>query len=103
MFDALAEFERELIVERNRAGLEAARVQGRLVGGPRLVTAAKLARALELRDDGQLSMGEIAKTIGVSRATLYRALARETADDCAVDLALMAREPRASTGACGSR
>jgi DNA invertase Pin-like site-specific DNA recombinase len=85
VFGALAEFERELIIERTRAGLEAARVQGRLVGGPRLVTAAKLTRARELRDEGRLSMGEIAKTIGVSRATLYRALARYSTNDGAVD------------------
>ncbi len=96
VFGALAEFERELIIERTRAGLEAARAQGRLVGGPRLVTPAKLVRARELRDDGQLSMGEVAKTIGVSRATLYRALARDTANDGAVDGHVMAPESRES-------
>lgn len=74
IFGALAEFERELIRERTRAGLAAARARGRLGGRPSLVSAEKLAAAEAMRAR-QHSMREIAAALGVSRATLYRHLA----------------------------
>jgi len=74
VFGALAEFERELIRERTRAGLAAARARGRVGGRPALVTPAKLATARRILDGGGTA-GEAAAAIGVSRATLYRAMA----------------------------
>jgi DNA invertase Pin-like site-specific DNA recombinase len=74
IFGALAEFEREIIRERTRAGLAAARARGRLGGRPSSVTAEKLAAAEAMRAR-QHSMREIAAALGVSRATLYRHLA----------------------------
>jgi DNA invertase Pin-like site-specific DNA recombinase len=72
---ALAEFERALVLERTRAGLEAARARGRLGGRPAVMSPEKLAAARALRESGELTMEEIASSLGVSRATLYRRLA----------------------------
>jgi len=72
---ALAEFERKLIIERTNAGIAASKARG-VKGGRRPVTTPdKLARARDLIAAGQISMGAIAKEIGVSRSTLYKALA----------------------------
>ncbi|PVC88536.1 DNA invertase [Streptomyces sp. CS090A] len=70
---AMAEFERSLIKERTRAGLDAARAQGRTGGRPAVMDADRLAAAKARRAKGE-SVTAIAKGIGVSRATLYRAL-----------------------------
>lgn len=75
IFGALAEFERELIRERTRAGLAAARARGRTGGRPRkLDDPRKLTMARALYDDGTHTVEDICKTLGISRATLYRAL-----------------------------
>ena len=73
VFGSLAEFERELILERTQAGLAAARAQGRTGGRPPLLSAEKLAAAQRLHAAGD-SVTSIARTLGVSRATLYRHL-----------------------------
>ena len=75
VFGALAEFERDLVKERTHAGLAAARARGRLGGRPKkLGDPKKLALALALYDGGQADIATICQTLGVSRATLYRAL-----------------------------
>jgi DNA invertase Pin-like site-specific DNA recombinase len=71
---AMAEFERSLIKDRTRTGLEAARAQGRTGGRPTVMDADKLAAAQARRAKGESVMA-IAKALGVSRATLCRALA----------------------------
>jgi hypothetical protein len=76
LFAALAEFERSLGQERTRAGLEAARARGRTGGRPAVVTSRKLAAALAMRAQGDLTMTQIAEELGVSPASLYRRLAR---------------------------
>lgn len=73
VFGALAEFERELIRERTQAGLAAARARGRRGGRRPVMTPAKLTAAQALLDGGR-TPGEAAAAVGVSRATLYRAL-----------------------------
>ena len=70
---ALAEFERGLLAERTQAGLEAARRKGRVGGRPRALTAAAAQAVVDLRNDGK-SVAEIAETLRVSRATVYREL-----------------------------
>lgn len=74
---ALAEFERNLIVERTKAGLIAARARGRKGGRPRVLTPDKVATARQLVDAGELTMARIADIVGCSTATLYRSLADE--------------------------
>jgi DNA invertase Pin-like site-specific DNA recombinase len=80
IFGALAEFERNLIRERTTAGLAAARARGRKGGRPkRLNTDRKVEMARQLHADPTNSIGDICKTLGVSRATLYRYLGSSTA------------------------
>jgi len=74
LFGALAEFERGLIVERTKAGLEAARARGRKGGRPPKMTPEKLEVARSMHDSGKHSVAAIAETVGVRRATLYRFL-----------------------------
>lgn len=73
MMAALAEFERALIVERTQAGLKAAKIRGVKLGRRRSLSAQQIthARALLDAEEG----GEaVTRSLGVSRATLYRAL-----------------------------
>ena len=72
---ALAEFERGLIEERTKAGLEAARAQGRTGGRPRALDEKEVEVARHLINGG-MSVTEAARTLKVSRATLYRAYDR---------------------------
>lgn len=71
---AMAEMERELIRERTRAGLNAARARGKLGGRKPKLDAAKLNAARRLLEGG-MPVSEVAGHLGVSRATLYRAIA----------------------------
>lgn len=75
VFSSLAEFERDLLAERSRAGLEAARAQGRLGGRPSIMTPERVAAARQLIADGT-DVAAVARTIGVSRATIYRHMDR---------------------------
>jgi DNA invertase Pin-like site-specific DNA recombinase len=74
IFGALAEFERDLIQERTRAGLEAARARGRIGGRPKVLTEKKAAIARALYTDKRNTIEEICKTLNISKATLYRYL-----------------------------
>jgi DNA invertase Pin-like site-specific DNA recombinase len=74
IFGALAEFERSLIRERTMAGLAAARSRGRVGGRPPVMTPEKVKVARDLYGARDLTVEEIAKTIGVSRKTVYRHL-----------------------------
>ena len=68
---SLAEMERELIVERTRAGLKAARELGRIGGRKRVMTDSKITSAKTLLANGA-SPKEVARNLGVSIPTLYR-------------------------------
>ena len=72
IFAALAEFERELIVERTKAGLLAARSRGRRGGRPYKVTPAKLRLARAAMADQETNVGDLCHELGVTRQTLYR-------------------------------
>ncbi|HEY8742641.1 MAG TPA: helix-turn-helix domain-containing protein, partial [Chloroflexota bacterium] len=56
------------------AGLTAARARGRKGGRPAVLDAGRRQRAVVLYHEGKLSPVEIARTVGCSRSTLYRAL-----------------------------
>lgn len=73
LFSALAEFERELIRERTNAGLKSAKARGVQFGRPKALTDAQVKVANTLRAGGGQSAADIARHLGVSRATLYRA------------------------------
>lgn len=73
MLAAFAELERDMLHERTMAGLNAARAQGRVGGRPVVMDADKLAAAAQ-RAEGE-SPTQIAKALGVSRASVYRHLA----------------------------
>lgn len=68
---SLAEMERELTVERTRAGLAAARKLGRVGGRKRRMTENKVKAAKRLLADGTPPR-EVAQNLGVSVPTLYR-------------------------------
>jgi DNA invertase Pin-like site-specific DNA recombinase len=72
IFAALAEFERELIVERTKAGLLAARTRGRQGGRPYKMTPAKLRLARAAMADQETNVGDLCRELGVTRQTLYR-------------------------------
>lgn len=71
---SLAEYERELIIERTLAGLAAARLRGNFGGRPTGVTASnkKKAKALLTLVKSGISVTEAAKTVGLGRASSYR-------------------------------
>jgi DNA invertase Pin-like site-specific DNA recombinase len=73
LFGALAQFERDLIRERTRAGLTAAAARGRKGGRKPVVTPEKLARAKALMSGG-LNVREAATRVRVSKTALYAAL-----------------------------
>jgi len=72
IFGALAEFERDIIRERTNAGLQAARARGRKGGRPKSLTGKRVQMAQELYSNKQNAIADICKTLGISRATLYR-------------------------------
>ena len=74
IFAALAEFERELISERTKAGLASARARGRMGGGQYKMTPAKLRLAMAAMGQRQTVVSELCKELGVTRQTLYRHL-----------------------------
>jgi DNA invertase Pin-like site-specific DNA recombinase len=70
---AIAEFERDLIVDRTKAGVEAARRRGRHPGRPQALDQESRERAFRLRRAGK-SYREIAELLSVGRSTVARAL-----------------------------
>ena len=68
---SLAQMERELLIERTRAGLDAARAQGRVGGRKRAMTESKLEAAKKLLAAGAAPR-EVAANLGISVPTLYR-------------------------------
>lgn len=71
---AFAELERATMIERTRAGLDAAKAQGRAGGRPSKVDAKKLTTIKKLLASGEHSRAEIASMTGISQATLYRVI-----------------------------
>src|SRR3954471_7042626 len=72
IFAAIAEFERELIVERTKAGLAAARARGRRGGRPYKMTPAKLRLAQATMGRRETGVAELCAELGITRQTLYR-------------------------------
>lgn len=72
IFAGLAEFERALIVERTKAGLEAARARGRNGGRPFKMTPAKLRLARAAMGQPETKVADLCTELGITRQTLYR-------------------------------
>jgi DNA invertase Pin-like site-specific DNA recombinase len=70
----MAEFERSIIRERTRAGLDAARSRGRTGGRPPALSAKDLAAAKALLRDKTITVEEVAHRLKVAPSTLYRHL-----------------------------
>jgi DNA invertase Pin-like site-specific DNA recombinase len=78
IFGALAEFERDIIRQRTLAGLASARARGRKGGRPSSMTPTKLVLARQMYDSRQHTLAEISRTLGVSRASIYRHLGQQS-------------------------
>jgi DNA invertase Pin-like site-specific DNA recombinase len=72
IFASLSEFERNLISERTKSGLQAARSRGKLGGRPKKVPKEKRQLAKELYNNKKYSLAEICNIIGISKPTLYK-------------------------------
>lgn len=72
IFAALSEFERELISERTRAGLAAARARGRRGGRRPTMTPAKVHLAMAAMGKPDTVVNDLCRELGVTRQTLYR-------------------------------
>lgn len=75
MLGALAEFERDLIIQRTKAGMQAARKRGQHLGRPRKLDGTHLDHAKELIDQGKCR-SEAARLLKVDPSTLYRVFKR---------------------------
>lgn len=73
LMSAIAQFERDVIVDRTREGLNSARARGRKGGRPR-TDSEKLRKAIKLYNTQQYSLAEIEDMTGVKRSTLYRGI-----------------------------
>jgi DNA invertase Pin-like site-specific DNA recombinase len=72
IFASLAEFERDLISERTRAGLTSARSRGRKGGRRPKMTPAKLRLAMAAMGKPETNVGVLCRELGITRSTLYR-------------------------------
>lgn len=80
IFGALAEFERNLIIERTTAGLTAARSRGRIGGRPKKLNEAKQKMARQMYD-AHNPITEICEALKISKPTLYKYLERKYKTD----------------------
>jgi len=75
IFASLSAFERELIIERTKAGLASARARGRVGGAPFKMTPAKVRLAMASMGKPETKVRELCEELGVTRQTLYRHVA----------------------------
>ncbi len=76
LFAAIAQFERNLIRERTRAGLTSAKARGKVGGRPKKMKPGDIAAAKALLRDPEITVEDAAKRLGVHPVTLYRAVGR---------------------------
>ncbi|MFP2996255.1 recombinase family protein [Spongiivirga sp. MCCC 1A20706] len=77
IFAALAQLERDIIIERTKAGLESARRRGKVLGAPRGISKKNQQKAVlceEYFNEGKLTVAEICDRLDISRATYYKYL-----------------------------
>ena len=71
IFCALSEFERNLISDRTKAGLQAARARGRVGGRPSKLNPKQIESLVSMYNGRQIEIRDICNQFGISRATLY--------------------------------
>ena len=77
LFPSLAEFERDIIRERTKAGLEVVRARGRKGGRPKGLSKEAQDKAMVAKTfykQGEMSVTEICKHLNIARSTLYKYL-----------------------------
>jgi DNA invertase Pin-like site-specific DNA recombinase len=74
IFSALAEFERDIIQERTKAGLKAARARGKMGGRPSALNDKQVEKMLARYDEQKLTVAEICKIFAISRPSFYNYL-----------------------------
>nr|WP_299382200.1 recombinase family protein [Allomuricauda sp.] len=77
IFAALAQLERDIIIERTKAGLESARRRGKVLGAPKGISKKNQQKAVlceEYFKEGKLTVLEICERLDISRATYYKYL-----------------------------
>ncbi len=74
IFSALAEFERDIIQERTKAGLKAARARGRMGGRPPALNDKQVEKMLARYHEQKLTVAEICKIFSISRPSFYNYL-----------------------------
>ena len=84
IFSALAEFERDLIGERTRAGLKAARARGKQGGRPPLLKAEEIKKMLGYYNKQDMTVEEICKIFGISKPSFYNYLNKERGKKSAI-------------------
>lgn len=75
IFASLAELERDIIIERTKAGLESAIARGIVLGAPKGLTVKNKKKAIECAyhfNEGVLSISAICKVVGVAKGTYYK-------------------------------
>lgn len=78
VFGALAQYERALIRERVKTGLDSARARGRRGGRPRTLDSERIGAAQALLAEGRMTVTSVARSFGVPRSTLADSLKRES-------------------------
>jgi len=73
LISAIAQFERDVIADRTREGLQSARARGRMGGRPK-TDSSVIKKAIKLYNTKQYSIREIEELTGVKKSTLYRYL-----------------------------
>jgi DNA invertase Pin-like site-specific DNA recombinase len=77
IFAALAQLERDIIIERTKAGLESAKRRGKILGAPTGISKKNQQKAVLCKEyfkEGKLTVSEICERLDVSRATYYKYL-----------------------------
>lgn len=101
VFGAVAQFERDLVSERTKAGLAAARARGKRGGRPSALKPKDVRIIKQILKDKTVTATDVAKRFGVSRATIQRGLQRDRQDAEAkeLDKLLKARKRADKAGA----
>lgn len=71
VLSSVAEFERDLLIERTQAGLKRAKAQGKKLGRRRTLSAQQEAEIERLLNEGELGVAAIAKRMKTSRQAIY--------------------------------